>query len=451
MGKSKNSLWLPFFTALLLYSILGHTQVYWPLRVSGNGHFLEDQRGVPFLPVADTGWGIKKLSKEEVAHYLDTRKAQGFNTILVYIQKEIGDPKNPNQEAFDHLKFVSSECLKRGMLMALNTGWFGLNSVTLLPQFKAMGNPELTSYGRYLAKQFQDNPNMFYIQGGDANPEKDGAIPEIKNIVEKIHQGIAEVSPEILHTYHTTEPIEGSGVWSSSSTWFHKDDYIQVHGSQVHVPGRGYEDLYRLPLSDYKLPNPKPHFHLEPGYEEQRFALEVTPYYCRMGALWPLLSGSCAISYGHGSIWNFKKNWKSKLHDKGATHVTYIANWIRNYEWEKLVPDGAHNIIIDGYGTWYNRGNGKERYDYVTVAGASDRSFAVAYVPSRRDITIDLNWFSTAGDTVGLKWYDPTTRETYIAIPGTPFKTSGTKTLQMPMDNSWGDEDWVLIAQVASQ
>jgi hypothetical protein len=370
---------------------------------------------------------------------------------MVYIQKEIGSPVSPNPTIFDGLKFIAKECLERDLLLALTPGWFGLNGVTLLPQFKAMTDSQLQTYGRFFATQLAPYDNLIIIQGGDANPGKDGPVAQIKNIVAHISRGIREVKPDLLHVYHTTEPEQGSGVWSSSSLWFHDDDYLQLHGSQVHVPGRGYEDIYRLALEDYHRPHPKPHLQLEQGYEGQRFAWLVTPYHNRMGALWSVLHGGCAITYGHKKIWNFTQGWKEALDAPGSLQVTYIASFLEQFPWWTLVPDDDHRIVTSGYGTWYNRGRSQEVYDYVTAAGATERNLALAYVPTRRDVTVDMGWFQSAGSMVLVRWYDPTTPGTFVEVPGSPFPSRGQRTLSMPGPHADQECDYVLVMEAITQ
>ena len=52
------------------------------IRVSDNKRFLQHADGTPFFWLGDTGWEIfHRLTREEAGHYLETRRAQGFNTI----------------------------------------------------------------------------------------------------------------------------------------------------------------------------------------------------------------------------------------------------------------------------------------------------------------------------------------------------------------------------------
>ena len=57
-------------------------EVQGSLKVSSNGHFLQNQNGTPFLWIVDTGWGkFSQLIKEEVKVYLENLKNSGFKMI----------------------------------------------------------------------------------------------------------------------------------------------------------------------------------------------------------------------------------------------------------------------------------------------------------------------------------------------------------------------------------
>lgn len=53
------------------------------LRASSNRHYLLQSNGAPLFLAGDTAWRIvAELTRSEMATYLDTRKEQGFNTVL---------------------------------------------------------------------------------------------------------------------------------------------------------------------------------------------------------------------------------------------------------------------------------------------------------------------------------------------------------------------------------
>src|SRR5688572_27277011 len=76
-----------------------------PLRVGPTQRYLVDALGQPFLLHADTPWSLMvALSTNEVETYLETRRTQGFNAIIVNliehefggVDNSFGAPKNRN-------------------------------------------------------------------------------------------------------------------------------------------------------------------------------------------------------------------------------------------------------------------------------------------------------------------------------------------------------------------
>jgi hypothetical protein len=87
-----------FFAIMVLGAIClhctnasGSDQFRFPIRVSENGRYFEDQDGKPVLIQGDSAWSlIAQLNLKEAEYYLNRRKAQGFNSILVnLIEKNI--------------------------------------------------------------------------------------------------------------------------------------------------------------------------------------------------------------------------------------------------------------------------------------------------------------------------------------------------------------------------
>lgn len=69
---------------LCMFSICNAQDTVFPLQTSQDGRYLEDSKGLPFLIVGDSAWSvIGDTSIPDAEFYLETRKRQGFNTVLV--------------------------------------------------------------------------------------------------------------------------------------------------------------------------------------------------------------------------------------------------------------------------------------------------------------------------------------------------------------------------------
>jgi hypothetical protein len=101
--------------------------------------------------------------------------------------------------------------------------------------------------------------------------------------------------------------------------------------------------------------------------------------------------------------------------------------------WWLFEPDLTGAVLTAGQGSGLYR---------AVAARASDGSVVVAYVPSLRQITIDLT--KLFGPSVTARWYDPA-NGTYETI-GT-FAASGSMFFTPSGTNSGGFGDWVLVLE----
>jgi len=86
----------------LLSFVMAHagTEFTFPIRISRNGRHFEDRDGKPFLIHGDTAWSlIAQLRLDETTHYLDRRRSQGFNSILVNLLEHRFSKNPPNNAA----------------------------------------------------------------------------------------------------------------------------------------------------------------------------------------------------------------------------------------------------------------------------------------------------------------------------------------------------------------
>jgi hypothetical protein len=102
--------------------------------------------------------------------------------------------------------------------------------------------------------------------------------------------------------------------------------------------------------------------------------------------------------------------------------------------WFDLIPDQSHKVVTTGLGEF----NG---LDYLAAAITSDGSTVMAYMPSKRSITVDLSRMS--GTQAQAWWFDPRTGK---ASAAGRHPTQGTQEFAPP-----GSGDWVLVLDDASK
>src|SRR5205085_7030729 len=86
--------WSLFAAVTCAFAALSAGQ--YPVRVGPNHRHLVDQNGAPFLVQGDAPWSlISGLTRDEAELYLEHRRAQGFNSIMVnLIEHKFRGPVN---------------------------------------------------------------------------------------------------------------------------------------------------------------------------------------------------------------------------------------------------------------------------------------------------------------------------------------------------------------------
>ena len=114
-----------------------------PLSVSADHRHLQDAQGKPFFITGDAAWSlIAQLSREDADKYLQARRAQGFNTVLVNLIEHkfaskapaniYGDAPfagddftQPNEAYFKHADWVLQRACKLGFLVVMTPSYAG--------------------------------------------------------------------------------------------------------------------------------------------------------------------------------------------------------------------------------------------------------------------------------------------------------------------------------------
>ena len=109
--------------ACLALASLAFGAARYPLRVGPDHRHLVEQSGAPFLVQGDAAWSlISGLTKEEAEVYLEGRRREGYNAIIVNLIEHHfrgpvnrygqgpftapGDFSTPNEKYFEHADWV---------------------------------------------------------------------------------------------------------------------------------------------------------------------------------------------------------------------------------------------------------------------------------------------------------------------------------------------------------
>lgn len=412
------------------------SQAAFPLRVSADQGLLLDRNGVPFLVNGDAAWSmIAQLDGPATDEYLQRRRQQGFNTLLVNLieHRFSDDPPNntfgqapflapgdfsqPNPVYFQTARAALDKAAANGFMVLLTPAYLGFEGGDqgFYQEMVAAGPDVLRDYGRFVGQRFGDLQNVIWLQGGDFT-----IPPADLDLVEAVRQGILDSGATQLHTAHWSPETSGSDVgvgWLDLNTTY---TYGPVHAASLDDNGVGGI----------------PHVVLESKYEDDIFG-EVSTQRLRAQAYEAVLTNAIGSIYGHGDIWQFSSNWRGSMDARGAGDMAHAAEFFESIRWFDLQPAPLGEIIAD-------RGTlGWE--DFISVAHSADRSMIAAYLPVARGVQVDLQ---DSSGTVLTTWFDPANGTWTPA--STRLVEGGQLQVDAPGQNSDGDTDWALLVRIAS-
>ena len=88
--------------------------------------------------------------------------------------------------------------------------------------------------------------------------------------------------------------------------------------------------------------------------------------------------------------------WKQHLNDEARADLPHVRALFESREWTALVPDQDHSVVTAGFGSGQ---------DYVGAARTADGATVIAFVPSQKEITVDLR--RIAGGEAKAWWFNP--------------------------------------------
>jgi hypothetical protein len=438
-------------------------QYRYPLKLSHDGSYLVDQNETPFFINGDTAWSlIAAVSKEDAELYLEDRRRKGFNLVLVsLIERKFapnapanhygkppfttpGDLTTPNEEYFAHADWVLERAHAKGIAVLLAPLYlgYGCGDEGWCAEVKTSSVAAMQRYGRYLGERYRDARNIVWLIGGDVDPF---GRPPIRNwrgtvrqlltdliagggdrsndVADKVRAvvaGLREHDRSHLMSAHNGTEQSAVDAWPNEG-WLDLNN-VYTYG---HAYVKAREQFKRRPF--------KPFFLVETFYEN---AADTTLLAVRRQAYWSILSGgTLGHIFGNCQIWGFSHGfcpdpWKPQLNSPGSTSLANAGRLFMSRAFFRLVPDHAHRILTSGYG---------DGDSYAAAAYAGDGSTIIAYIPTRRTVTLDLT--RLAGPAARAWWFDPRTGRasaigTYRSQRGVSFTVPDESDRVLVIDNA---------------
>ena len=276
----------------------------------------------------------------------------------------------------------------------------------------ANGEAKLRTYGQYVANRFKAYDNVLWVQGGDYNP------PE-KTLLRAVANGIRDVDPARLQTFHGARGTSALGFFGTTEPWLTLNN---IYTNESTVVANAFLEYARSSM---------PFFLIEARYENEQGAGELV---VRTQAYQAVLSGGAGHLMGNNPLYAFSSGWQAALNGGGSQTLAHLRSLFNSLPWWTLQPDTGNTFLTAGAGTGGSR-----------AVAAKAAAFALLYTPSVRALTVNLGQLT--GPTVRARWYDPT-NGTYTTVPGSPFTAaSGSQIFTPAGNNARGFGDWVLVLE----
>lgn len=430
----------------------------WPLKISANHRYLVDQNDVPFLIVGDDPQTIvTQLSTADAAGFFSNRAAHGYNALWIDVlnsgpyhpaTRNDGatydgiapftghvaggndtshyDLSMPNEAYFERVDQMLDLATKYGFLIFLNP----VETGQWVPTLMNNGPEKCHAYGEFLGRRFKRYRNIVWLSGNDFDKWSD---PKRDAVVLAVAKGIQAEVPEQMQTIELN-------TWASSSS----DDprwaaFISINATYTYYP------TYLQMWHSYNYKPHLPAFLLEGHYDmADNWPDEYgTPSVLRRQEYWAMLSGAKGEFYGNNYTDDFMSGWKSFVDTVGVNQLMLWHAFFSAMPWQDLVPDQDHTVVTAGYGTPGHDKDQASKMDFCTASKTEDGSIVAAYMPTPREITVNMAQLKAPA---AAKWFDPVSG-TYITIPGGPFANAGERKFAPPhkVNESSGDGDWVLL------
>lgn len=440
------------------------TSPAYPLKVSASGRYLVDRNNTPFLIVGDVPQTlVTNISPADAQRFFEDRAAHGFNSLWIDVlnagpyhpaSRDDGstydgippftghlaggadtahyDLSTPDERYFTRVDQMLGLAAGYGMTVFLDP----VETGQWVPTLRNNGTAACYAYGQYLGKRYGHFNNIIWLNGNDFDHWKDPAQDEV---VLAVARGIKSAAPQQLQTVELNVESSSSSddpAWASfislNGTYTYYPTYLQMWHSYNHSPA----------LPTFLLEG---HYDLVDNWSEEY----GTPSVLRRQEYWAMLSGGKGQLYGNVFTDDFLPGWKDYVDTIGVTQLMIWHSFFSSLPWQDLVPDQDHSVVTAGFGSPGHPKDRASKMDFCTASRTEDGSVVVAYMPTPRDITVNM---ASLKAPATARWFDPVTG-TYIAIPGGPFANTGTRQFTPPakVHDDDGDGDWVLLLDASGR
>ncbi len=427
-----------------------------PLRVADNGRFFVGSDGRPVFLLADTAWAlILRLRREEVAPYLEHRRAQGFNAVALVLyrggNRSFGadtanaygrepfvdhdaarplvtpgdDPRDDDAyDYWDHADFCLAEIRRLGLRAFVLPCW----GDTVTGQSPASDNaPRATldeasarTYGRWLGARYGAEPHLLWVLGGDRAAVHASSGRDFRPVFHALAEGLRDGGIRAPITYHSQKTTPQSG------DWFHEAPWLGFNSNQ-----RWPEDQIDTILRDWSAHPPKPTWLIEGRYEaywKNNYKPEQWGrWQVRQQAWQTVFAGAFGHAYGHEHVFGFGADgvdWRPHLDAPGAgdmAHLAALMNGLTRAQALDRAP--APSLLVGPAGAATRLTS-----DRVTVSATPAGDFVMAYAANGRTFTLAMD--RLVKGLLDAFWFNPSDGRWFADGAGTDVRTPFARALR---------------------
>lgn len=455
-----------------------------PLVVSANHRYLQDQNGVPFPILGRTAWFITSLSEADYKLFIDDTVTKGYNAIEFHVinhdergnhppfgfnntlpftnkldgstwdgslgsnNDQAPDFSQPKEAYWANVDALLTYAESKGVLCFMFPAYSGSRggSDGWMVEMVANGTTKMQAYGRFIANRYKTRGNIVWMLGGDyGTGEHPFTRPQLA-VERAMLAGMQTVKGQASSMF--------SAEWTSPSIYTDQTDPMLLSAGTLQGAYDWQGDVNTYARNGYSYLPVMPTFLLEEPYDQEGpDGNKVNPNAIqpvRRFQWWGWLSGIGGYISGNGCVWPFhlpkllsisfcSDGWQAHLNTQGAQDMARLNSFVRSIAWYNLVPSG-----LNGMRTIVTAGGSQPVLpDYVAAAASPDGTLLVAYVPPHHlgAITVDMTVMS---GPMRARWFNPATAA-YTVI-GT-FANTGTQNFVPPGNNGTGFTDWVLLME----
>lgn len=397
----------------------------------------------PFFYLADTVWSaFTNASFEEWAHYLNYRKAQGFNVLQINILRQWDasesditihpfqlnadgsyDYYNLNEQYFDRAEKMLEMAIAHGFTPALVLLWCNYVPDTwaeLFQQDNKMPEECVVPYVEYAVKRFEKFNPIYFISGDTNFPSERANAYYMKAL-----ETVKAISPESLTTLHIQGRLNEIPEEFQQHIGLNFYMYQSGHNSEFQAMS------HELATHFYNKEPKRPVINGEPCYEQISYSRNVYGRYSAFDArksAWQsvLAGGGAGVTYGAHGIWSWHKHgkkfgiiegegfdtpydWRDALRFEGAWDYSFIKYIFDSYH---LVGIKPANIILN---------NNAE----IRAAVTANQETIVIYIPINTKLRLNLDVKDYTFTTIDLE-------KKRFAVTELTFKDDQTSILMHP-------------------